>query len=116
MTNEEMVNKLIELLGGRSNVESATNCMTRLRVHITDGSKVDEDGIKNVEGVLGLVRDNPKYLEIVVGPGKSRKCADVCAAMGIPVSSEGAVEAGGDWKANKEAIKAGQKQSKARAR
>ena len=110
MTNEELVKACFDKLGGRANVTAATNCMTRLRIHVQDDSKIDDNGLKNIEGVLGIVHDNPGYIEIVVGPGKCRKCADICAAMGIPVSAEGATE--NDWKANKEAIKAGQKQSK----
>ncbi len=110
MTNEELVKACFDKLGGRANVTAATNCMTRLRIHVQDDSKIDGNGLKNIEGVLGIVHDNPGYIEIVVGPGKCRKCADICAAMGIPVSAEGATE--NDWKANKEAIKAGQKQSK----
>ncbi len=110
MTNEELVKACFDKLGGRANVTAATNCMTRLRIHVQDDSKIDDNGFKNIEGVLGIVHDNPGYIEIVVGPGKCRKCADICAAMGIPVSAEGATE--NDWKANKEAIKAGQKQSK----
>lgn len=110
MTNEELVKACFDKLGGRSNVTAATNCMTRLRIHVQDDSKIEDEGLKNIEGVLGIVHDNPGYIEIVVGPGKCRKCADICAAMGIPVSAEGATE--NDWKANKEAIKAGQKQSK----
>lgn len=114
MANEEkLVEQLLTLLGGKDNVRSATNCMTRLRVRVTDGGKVDEEGIKNAEGVLGLVRDEPTYLEIVVGPGKSRKCADVCAAMGIPASAADAgVSTDNDWQANKAAIKAGQSEGK----
>lgn len=110
MTNEELVKACFDKLGGRSNVTAATNCMTRLRIHVQDDSKIEDEALKNIEGVLGIVHDNPGYIEIVVGPGKCRKCADICAAMGIPVSAEGATE--NDWKANKEAIKAGQKQSK----
>lgn len=116
MTHEEkMVNDLLALLGGKDNVRSATNCMTRLRVRLVDGDAVDEEGIKSTEGVLGLVRDNPTYLEIVVGPGKSRKCADACAALGIPASAadaEGAVSTDNDWQANKAAVKAGQKEGR----
>ena len=110
MTNEELVKACFDKLGGRSNVTAATNCMTRLRIHVQDDSKIEDEALKNIEGVLGIVHDNPGDIEIVVGPGKCRKCADICAAMGIPVSAEGATE--NDWKANKEAIKAGQKQSK----
>ena len=113
MTNEELVRSCFEKLGGRGNVTAATNCMTRLRIHVADDGMIDDEGLKGVEGVLGIVHDHPGYIEIVVGPGKCRKCADICAAMGIPVSAEGgAGSPDSDWRANKAAVKAGQKQGK----
>ena len=110
MTNEELVRQSLENLGGRSNVISATNCMTRLRIEVKDDTKINEEAIKKIEGVLGVVHDRPGYIEIVVGPGKCRKCADICRSMGIPAAGEASTK--NDWQANKAAVKAGQKQSK----
>ncbi|MGI5929857.1 PTS transporter subunit EIIC [Pseudoflavonifractor sp.] len=115
MTNQELSSKILELVGGRSNVVSATNCMTRVRIHVKDDSAIQDAALKNVEGVLGLVHDNPGYVEVVVGPGKCRKVADIYKDMGIPVSAESGdagVSASSDWKANKAAIKGAQKESK----
>ena len=110
MTNEELVRQSLENLGGRSNVISATNCMTRLRIEVKDDAKINEEAIKKIEGVLGVVHDRPGYIEIVVGPGKCRKCADICRSMGIPAAGEASTK--NDWQANKAAFKAGQKQSR----
>lgn len=112
MTNQELSSKILELVGGRANVNSATNCMTRIRFHVKDDAAIRDDALKGVEGVLGLVHDQPNYVEVVVGPGKSRKCADVYKEMGIPVSVEGSVTTSDDWKSNKAAIKGSQKNSK----
>ena len=65
MTNEELVRQSLENLGGRSNVISATNCMTRLRIEVKDDTKINEEAIKKIEGVLGVVHDRPGYIEIV---------------------------------------------------
>ncbi len=108
MTNEELVRACLEKVGGKDNVLSATNCMTRLRVRVKDESKADEAGLKAIEGVMGLVHDRANYFEIVVGPGKCRKCADICHDMGIPASEEG-TSTQNDWKANKAAVKSKQK-------
>ena len=110
MTNEELVRQSLENLGGRSNVISATNCMTRLRIEVKDDAKINEEAIKKIEGVLGVVHDRPGYIEIVVVPGKCRKCADICRSMGIPAAGEASTK--NDWQANKAAVKAGQKQNK----
>lgn len=122
MTNEELVKVILEKVGGQENVLAATNCMTRLRIDVKDDAKIDDAALKGIEGVMGIVHDKAGYVEVVVGPGKCRKCADICAAMGIPASADRADGAGAagtsatstrnDWKTNKEAVKAGQKQSK----
>lgn len=109
MTNEELVRASLEKLGGKSNVLTATNCMTRLRVQVKDDSKVDDEGLKQIDGVLGVVHDRTNYVEVVVGPGKCRKCADICRSMGIPAAAS--VDTANDWQANKAAVKASQKQS-----
>ena len=89
MTNEELVRAALEKVGGKSNVLTATNCMTRLRVRVKDDAKIDDEGLKAIEGVMGIVHDRTGYVEIVVGPGKCRKCADICRDMGIPADAAG---------------------------
>ncbi len=41
-----MIHSLIQHLGGKSNIQSVTNCMTRLRVTLHDSSVVDKDELK----------------------------------------------------------------------
>lgn len=113
MTNEELVRASLEKLGGKGNVLTVTNCMTRLRVQVRDDAKVDDEGLKKIEGVMGVVHDRANYVEIVVGPGKCRKCADICRSMGIPAAAEASTA--NDWQANKAAVKSAQKQNGAKA-
>lgn len=112
MTNEELVKSILDHLGGKDNVVTATNCQTRLRMEVKDDQKINEEALKKVEGVLGIVHDRAGYIEVVVGPGKCRKCADICQNMGIPSSEADAISTSNDWQANKAAVKANQKQSK----
>lgn len=120
MTNEELVLKILELLGGRSNVTYATCCMTRLRIHVKEDAAIQEDVLKQLEGVLGIVHDQSRYIEVVVGPGKSRKCSDVLKGMGIPASVDTVAGAGAggvsaDWASNKVAATGAQKNSQLKA-
>ena len=62
------------------------------------------------EELVRAALDRTGYVEIVVGPGKCRKCADICRDMGIP--ADAAASTANDWQTNKAAVKAGQKQSK----
>lgn len=115
MTNEELVQKILANIGGKKNVVSATNCMTRLRLNVKIDSQINEKNLKEIEGILGIVHDRPSYLEVVVGPGKCRKCADICSDMGISSTEpETSMNKANDWKANKAAIKLNQKASSLR--
>lgn len=109
MTNHDLAVRLLELVGGRENIVTAANCMTRLRVKLKDDSKAQLDEIKTTEGVLGVVED--ATLQIILGPGKAKKVGDEFAQVaGIQL---GVVQDdANDWQANKSAIKEGQKQSK----
>ena len=113
MTIQELVQSILKGVGGRQNVVTATNCMTRRRINVKNDGAIDEAALKGIEGVMGIVHDRPNYIEVVVGPGKCRKCSDYCKELGIPAAADAATAtAGGDWKANKAAIKAGQKENK----
>ncbi|MGL5698403.1 MAG: PTS transporter subunit EIIC [Kluyvera sp.] len=78
-------NAIVKHCGGLSNLLHVTNCMTRVRMTIGDPSLVDIAALKGIEGVLGVVEDDT--LQVIVGPGKSSKVADVINASlkGAPV-------------------------------
>jgi len=105
MTNQELSNKILELVGGKDNVISVANCMTRLRIEMKDPSVAKISELKATEGILGIVEGSP--LQVVLGPGKSRKVYDIF----VTEAGLTGVEADIDWKANKEAIKSSQKDS-----
>jgi len=104
MTNQELSLKILELVGGKENVTAVTNCMTRLRVNLKDYNKADIEGLKATEGVMQVIQmDN---LHVVLGPGKAKKVTDLFKeAAGVAGMSTD-----NNWKENKAALKAGQKQ------
>ena len=108
----DSVKKIMDHLGGKENLLSVNNCMTRLRVTVRDENKVREKDLRECPEVLGLVHDRANYYEVVVGPGKSRKYADLCHEAGVPAAG---AEETDDWRQNKERIKNGQKESKVRS-
>ena len=87
MTNEELCRQILENTGGKDNIVFATNCMTRLRIHLKNDGSVRDEGLRNIEGVMTLIHDQEKYIEVVVGPGTCKKCADILKDMGIPASA-----------------------------
>jgi PTS system sucrose-specific IIC component len=60
---------LLPLVGGPANVTSVAHCMTRLRLGLADRSLVDEDALRALPEVLGVVDDDT--YQIVLGPGKA---------------------------------------------
>ncbi len=74
MNYKQISEQLLALLGGKANITSNAACMTRLRVGLRDTSKADIEGVKKVEGVLGVVESDT--LQIVFGPGKVNKVLD----------------------------------------
>jgi len=75
MNNQDLVKEIVQKLGGEENIHAASNCMTRLRIDLKDDSKIELKELKAVEGVMGVVED--ETLQIVVGPGKAKKCLDI---------------------------------------
>lgn len=53
-------------LGGKSNVTSVDNCVTRLRIEIKDYTAVDEKKIK-AAGVAGVIRPSKTSVQVVIG-------------------------------------------------
>ncbi len=111
MNVEQIVENVVAKLGGTHNIAFVTNCMTRLRVTVRSEADVDEEGLRGVPGVMGVVHDRPAYYEVVVGPGTSKRCADLCHEMGLAATAT----TDGDWKANKAARAQAQGGSRLRA-
>ncbi|WP_066890294.1 PTS transporter subunit EIIB [Clostridium nigeriense] len=72
MNNAEIARNLVELVGGKENILSVANCMTRCRLELKDYSKVDMERIKKSEGALGVVKAEGQ-LQVIYGPGKVNK-------------------------------------------
>lgn len=58
---------ILPLVGGAQNVTSVAHCMTRLRLSLADRSLVDDDALKALPAVMGVVEDDT--YQIVLGPG-----------------------------------------------
>ncbi|OOF38207.1 PTS maltose transporter subunit IIBC [Rodentibacter mrazii] len=72
MNFPKIAEQLIEKLGGKSNIATAAHCATRLRIVLNDESKVDKEGIDNIEGVKGQFSVAGQY-QIIFGSGTVNK-------------------------------------------
>ena len=62
----QVASVILEGLGGKENVTSLDNCITRLRLEIKDYTKVDEKKIKSA-GVAGVMRPSKTAIQVIVG-------------------------------------------------
>ncbi|MEU9165266.1 PTS transporter subunit EIIC [Streptomyces sp. NPDC048424] len=58
---------ILPLVGGPDNVTSVAHCMTRLRITLRDRSLVQDEALRALPAVLGVVED--ETYQIVLGPG-----------------------------------------------
>ena len=70
MKNEEIAKKIYQYTGPADNILGATNCMTRLRLQLAKKNDAMLEGIRNIEGVLGI-HDTERELQIILGSGKA---------------------------------------------
>lgn len=66
--------QVIEGLGGKDNIKTVNNCISRLRVDLIDMTLV-EDNILKKTGSLGIVRPSETHIQVIYGP-KIEKIAD----------------------------------------
>ena len=58
---------ILEGLGGKDNVTSIDNCITRLRLEVKDRLLVDEKKIK-ASGAAGVIRPGKTSVQVIIGP------------------------------------------------
>lgn len=62
------VRDIIEAIGGEENIQSATHCVTRLRLVLKDDNQVDKEKLSENPLVKGQFKADQQY-QIVIGPG-----------------------------------------------
>jgi len=86
----KIAEEVLALFGGKENVSANATCMTRLRVSAVNPDIVDIEGLKKVDGVLGVVEQGT--IQIVFGPGKVNKIgAEFAKLSGRKLGSADAV-------------------------
>jgi PTS system sucrose-specific IIC component len=72
MDMKVIANSVLQHIGGKENIVSATHCATRLRLVLKDDSKVMQTEIENIEGVKGAFSTGEQY-QIIFGTGLVNK-------------------------------------------
>ena len=87
MKYEKLAKDIIANVGGKENVNSLTHCVTRLRFKLKDESKANTDVLKNMDGVVTVIKSGGQY-QVVIGNHVPDVYADVVAIGGFSSSSE----------------------------
>lgn len=69
-------------LGGRENIDTITNCFTRLRVTVKDQGLVDPVVLEKISQQKGIVL-NGKNVQVIIGMGVQTFKDDICEKLGI---------------------------------
>lgn len=70
---DELAKSIIGKLGGQQNINSVVHCATRLRFNLKDDAKVDEEGLKKTEGVVGI-NPTPTQYQVIIGSYVDKVC------------------------------------------
>lgn len=79
---EELAKNIVKEVGGKENINSLTNCITRLRFKLKDESKANTDVLKNMDGVVTVMQAGGQY-QVVIGNHVSDVKKDVDAVLGV---------------------------------
>ena len=90
--DRELARRVINLLGGVSNIVGATNCATRLRVEVIDPAIVAQNSEFVDAGALGTIAAG-KMVQVVIGVSVSRVKTQFDQIIGIDPSPKGAQDA-----------------------
>ena len=87
MKYEKLAKDIIANVGGKENVNSLTHCITRLRFKLKDESKANTEVLKNMDGVVTVVKSGGQY-QVVIGNHVPDVYADVVLIGGFGNTSE----------------------------
>ncbi len=86
---EKLANEIVKQVGGKENVASLTNCITRLRFKLKDESKANTDVLKETDGIVTVIQAGGQY-QVVIGNHVPDVRSDVDAVLGVLEETEAA--------------------------
>ena len=92
---EALAKNIVANVGGKENVISVVNCITRLRFKLKDESKANTEILKNMDGVVTVMQSGGQY-QVVIGNHVPDVRLDVDAVLGKLDTSESNTGANGN--------------------
>ncbi len=63
---EPLARQILDSIGGESNIAGVTHCATRLRFNLKDSKVPNDDEVKKIQGVMGVVRGGGQF-QVIIG-------------------------------------------------
>jgi PTS system beta-glucosides-specific IIC component len=77
-----LATQILEKVGGKDNIEFVVNCATRLRFTLKDMEKCDQEGVKEIPGVLGVHNQSGQF-QVIIGQTVPDVYEALCEEAGI---------------------------------
>lgn len=71
--------EILKEIGGRENIKDLTHCVTRLRFVLKDETKVDDEKVKAIKGVMGVMKKGGQY-QVIIG-NDVNKCYNIVLSL-----------------------------------
>lgn len=78
----KLAQDIIKNVGGRENIKDLRHCVTRLRFYLEDESIANDDILKNMEGVVSVVKAAGQFM-VVIGEHVVEVYDEVCLQLGF---------------------------------
>lgn len=79
--SKDLLNLIIDLVGGKDNIVTCSNCMTRLRLTVAVSTLVDTEIKGKLKGAVNGVVINGNEVQIVFGVGKANRAAEAMNSL-----------------------------------
>lgn len=84
---ETLAKEIVKHVGGKENVSSLVHCITRLRFKLKDESKANDEVLKNMDGVVTVMKSGGQY-QVVIGNHVPDVYAEVMPLLGLAEGEE----------------------------
>ncbi|MDN4594378.1 PTS system trehalose-specific EIIBC component [Polycladomyces subterraneus] len=93
------VERIVQAVGGKDNIVTATHCVTRLRLVLKDEGKVDKNELERVDVVKGSFSANGQF-QIVIGAGVEKAYKYLLEITGMEHATKEKVKSEAEKKLN----------------
>lgn len=96
---KQSVERIVQAVGGKDNIITATHCVTRLRLVLKEEGNVDKHALERVDVVKGVFSANGQF-QIVIGPGVEKAYGYLLEITGMGQATKEEVKSEAEKKLN----------------